>query len=70
MSVLLGIDTPLLLKLQQKTQPVNKIDNALVVTQARAKKELEDELELGNASVEGQLKSPESTLVGERSCTF
>lgn len=67
MIMLLGTDMSLLSKLLsgelQKTQLVNKIDNALVVTRARAKKELKDELELANAPVEAQPKPPETTLL-------
>ena len=64
MSVLLGTDTPLLSKLLsgelQKTRPVHKIDNALVVIRAAMRKQLEEKLEAGDVLLDDQLKAPET----------
>ena len=61
MSVLLGTDTPLLSKLLsgelQKTRSVHKIDNALVVTRAGYRKQLEEEFEAGDVLLDVQPKA-------------
>ena len=64
MSVLLGTDTPLLSKLLsgelQKTRPMHKIDNALVVTRVGVRKQLEEELEAGDVLLDIQPKALET----------